>query len=107
MATSACAVRVARACCRGATSVLLCVCVVQLCRAATWHVCEPAMGWKGTGVCPTDAYTTIQSALDAAADGDTVLVGEGNYKQTNSLSDLSMFCQVWEVRGEGASLCAP
>ena len=56
----------------------------------------PLAGAATLDVCTTCAYTTIADALDAATDGDTVLVGPGTYREGPLVIDTTITLQ-----GEG------
>jgi hypothetical protein len=55
--------------------------------ALLWLLCAPAPG--ETFLVPEN-YSTIQAAVDAAADGDTVLVGPGTYVETVDYLEKSL-----------------
>lgn len=57
-----------------------------------WHVDATATGLE-TGYSWTDAFTTIQDAIDAASDGDTVLVEEGIYYEIIDYKDKNLVIQ--------------
>ena len=44
---------------------------------------------------PSDEYPTIQSGLNAAVDGDTVLVGQGTYFE--NVKVFSFFWKVYQI----------
>lgn len=58
-----------------ANLMLMCVSAT---RGDTWHVATNSIS-DGPGTAWSNAYNTIQSAVDAASDGDTVLVSNGVY----------------------------
>lgn len=59
--------------------------------------------------CPAAAYTKIQNAIDAAANGDTVAICPGNYIEGNGASGtnaLTITSKSINIRGAGADLVA-
>ena len=49
---------------------------------------------------PSDAYPTIQSAVDAAQPGDVIQIGKGTYAEAVFVTDKTDL----EIRGRGAIL---
>lgn len=70
-------------------AVSLCLVSAQAAHAATWHV-RP----DGSGDAPT-----IQAAVDASADGDTILVAPGTYTWTNQGAN-SEYGMIYVQRGQ-------
>jgi hypothetical protein len=68
--------------------------------AATWSV-DPSAGSDAVGRAPGVPFSTIQAAIDAAADGDEVLVpggfhrGPGNRELTFHGKNIRLTCATW------------
>jgi hypothetical protein len=58
---------------------------------------QPAAHAAGNTIHVPDDYPTIQAAIDAAADGDTILVAEGLYKENLSITEGITLSGGWNV----------
>ena len=61
------------------TSVILAVCILDGANAATWYVASPPLGSNKNPGTEEQPFATIQTGIDKAVDGDTVIVAEGTY----------------------------
>lgn len=59
---------------------LVTACVLQASWGATWYV-NASVGFPGDGTSWEAAFKTIQKGIDAASNGDTVIVAEGAYAE--------------------------
>jgi nitrous oxidase accessory protein NosD len=89
-----------------------------MCRRAAWFVAflglfilslpVPGLAWAATltvgqnaAVCPGALYTTIQSAVDAAAPGDTIHICAGTYTEQVSIT------KSLQVNGDNGAIISP
>lgn len=74
----------------GVLSVILCG--AGAAAAATWYVDDSA-ATPGDGKTPATAFKTIQNGIDAALNGDTVIVAEGTYRENVNFKGKNIVLQ--------------
>lgn len=71
---------------------------------ATWHV-SPSAGGQGNGS-PAAPFSTVAAAVEAAGAGDTIIVRQGHYLQTQPITISKPGIKLMGISGERALLVA-